>query len=277
MEGLPLLPIACPSWVKPGTVAENAAFLADRVAEIGLCCFEWQSSATMSEAELPESLVALSGLSGQSPMRWHVHLPTDVSPDSGLAAAQSALSVWDRVAFLNPRIAVLHLPPFAHGAGLTWLHDFISAWTQRGLAPERLAIENVRGASPRDYGPALWQLGLSFCLDVGHALAYAHEDMWSGDSFSIQCLQRLRLTHWSAPGTPKPGTPPSDKHLALTEWTPAQKKSTLRAARLITQIQNSQLHARKHDDTVMIEVFDWDKVLQSWPVLQELGMFSAKA
>lgn len=258
-ERCSLLSIAVPSWVKPGTVADNATFLAGKVAEVGLCCFEWQASATMEEADLPASLATL-------PLRWHVHLPTDLSVD-GQEAAREALAVWKRVAFLHPRVAVLHLPPFANGAGLTWLRHFMALWRQEGLAPELLAVENVRGASPLDYGPDLWKLGVSFCLDVAHAIAYAQEHLWNGDAFSCQCMQRLRLSHWSAPGDPKPDGAPADRHLPLTECTPAQRASLLQA---VSQLKPLRRYNDSANRTVMIEVFDWENVLRSWPVLQEL-------
>lgn len=236
-----VLPCAAPSWVMPGTVAENARFLAGRVAEVGLCCFETEASAAMSEEELPAALAAL-------PLRWHLHLPSDLPLDSGSRAAEACLRVWKRTAFLRPWAAVLHLPPDG-AAGDAWLHEFLRVWTAAGLPPRLLAAENVRGASPLSRRALVAGLGLSLCLDMGHAMAYGQEDIVDEPDLAA----RIVLAHWSAPGEG------GDGHLALTEWTPAQRGF---AGRAVRRLPPQAAH--------LLEIFRWEGVSRSWPVLRAL-------
>ncbi|MDO5484253.1 MAG: hypothetical protein Q4F27_05035, partial [Desulfovibrionaceae bacterium] len=63
--------LAAPSFVLPGTVAENAAFLAGKVDEVALCLFEAQACLAYTAADMPAALADL-------PLRWHVHLPVDL-------------------------------------------------------------------------------------------------------------------------------------------------------------------------------------------------------
>lgn len=236
----------------PGSMAENARFLAGKVAEVGLCCFEAAPSAAMSEAELPAGLADL-------PLTWHVHLPTDLPAASGGDAARAALRVWERAAFLRPRLGVLHLPPPATGpdgpSGETWLRDFLRVWRGAGLDPALLALENVRDASPLAYKDALPGLGTSLCLDMGHAMAYGQEDVLGAE----ELMARVAVAHWSAPGTPGREGEPVDRHLPLTAWTPEQRRTADKAARLLPP-----------GATHLVEVFRWDGVSQSWPVLRDV-------
>lgn len=238
------LPIAAPSWVMPGSMAANAQFLAGKVAEIGLCCFEAGASADMAEDELPQNLARL-------PLRWHVHLPADIFEDSGADAGRSALQTWARVAFLRPWIGVLHLP--GTGGGAAWLRDFVQVWRDAGQSPQQLALENVRAAAHDDYAHIFDELGVSLCLDIGHAVAYGHtvsDAPW---------LHRVRLAHWSAPGRPPQGGDPVDRHLPLTELTPNE---LLFAGRAAVGLPRGVTH--------LVEVFHWEGVEQSWPVLRNI-------
>ncbi len=141
--------LAAPSWVMPGTVATNCAFLATRVDEVGLLFFEHQSALAYGPEDLPPSLAEL-------PLTWHVHLPLDLpmhragkglpggtetrnralsaggdskkvadraagngahmpgNAPTGDGAAESACICRDllqKVAYLGVRRAVLHPPP----------------------------------------------------------------------------------------------------------------------------------------------------------------------
>lgn len=264
-----ICPWAVPSWVKPGTAAENARFLAGRVPEIGLCLFEAESSAHMPEIEL------LRGLAGL-PLRWHAHLPSELPGQRALAsdpgearaqgerAAELALAVWRRAAFLHPRFGVLHLPapPEGNQAGGTgsaasWLEAFFRIWRESGEQPRDIALENVRGAPFRLLDAACGADDASLCLDMAHTLAYGQE----GDSVRPDILKRVRLLHWSAPG---PAGMPRDRHLPLTGLTPGQKDWLLRvwARRALPLLPANVTH--------LVEVFDWEGILLSLPELEEI-------
>lgn len=265
-------PWAVPSWVKPGTVAENARFLAGRVSEIGLCLFEAERSAHMPEIELPRRLTGL-------PLRWHAHLPSDLpgqrdlAPEPGEARAQGeraaelALAVWRRAAFLQPRFGVLHLPTLLErnqtggtGCAAAWLEAFFRVWREAGEQPRDIALENVRGAPFRLFDAPWGADDASLCLDMAHTLAYGQE----GDSVRPDILKRVRLVHWSAPGPAGPDGVSRDRHLPLTGLTPVQKDWLLRVW------ARRALPLLPADATHLVEVFDWEGILLSLPELEEI-------
>lgn len=265
-------PWAVPSWVMPGTVAENARFLAGRVPEIGLCLFEAESSCHMPEKELPRDLADL-------PLRWHAHLPSDLPGQRDLArepgearaqgerAAELALAVWRRAAFLRPRFGVLHLPAPSEGnktggraCAAAWLEAFFRIWRESGEDPRDIALENVRGAPFRPPDAPCGSDDVSLCLDMAHALAYGQED----DSMRPDVLERVRLLHWSAPGPAGPDGMPRDRHLPLTGLTPDQRDWLRRVW------ARRALPLLPADVTHLVEVFDWEGIQRSLP---ELGEF----
>ena len=237
MPGRGRLRFAAPSFVLPGTVAENARFLAGRVEEVALCCFETAGSLAYTHADLPADLARL-------PLRWHLHLPVDLPWREGAeGAAAAALAVLDRLAALAPGLApwaaVLHppveLPPPARGEALA---TFAARWRGAGAPP--LLLENIRGCQLTDL-PAgadlLTRHGLGVCLDVGHLLGYAQADLLASD-----LPERAALVHWSAPG-PQPG---QDRHLPLTALTPGQRRT---AQALLRRFSPGAVH--------LLEVFAW--------------------
>lgn len=231
-----------------GTVAENAFFLAGKVEEVGLCCLEAEASAHASEAEIPVGLAEL-------PLRWHVHLPLDLPWESGGGgeAGRKALAVWKRVEFLQPWLAVLHLPPAS--AGGAWLRDFLRVWRTGGPSSRCLALENVRQASPVRHLREIEDLDLSLCLDMAHLMAYGQEEILRHPAL----MARVRLVHWSAPGPAEKDGTPRDRHRALDEWTPAQRRTA-----------EEGMEKLSADVTHLVEVFHWEGILRSWPVLRDL-------
>lgn len=258
---------AVPSWVMPGTVAENARFLAGRAPEVGICLFEAESSAHMPEHELPQELKEL-------PLRWHVHLPTDLpglsnpalcSEASGRRAAELALGAWRRVAFLHPRFGVLHLPRSGEGgegvkAASAWLAGFFQVWRDAGEKAENIALENVRGASFRLLEASGESGEAALCLDMAHALAYGQEE----DCTRIEILKRVRLIHWSAPGPAASGGRARDRHMPLARLTGVQKDW------LLYVWARRALPLLPADVTHVVEVFDWEGILRSLPELEEI-------
>lgn len=233
------LTIAAPSFVIPGTVAQNARALAGRVAEVGLCFFEAQSCLAYTEVDLPPDLADL-------PLQWHVHLPVDLPwAQGGVAAAELALAVFARAAYLGPRLAVLHPPDGAPEAKGALLHDFARVWRAHSDAP--LLLENIYANSLADLpSEAITSFGI--CLDVGHMLAYSQHAL----PRRADLMSRVALLHWSAPGA-------GDQHLPLTALTPHQLRLARQAA--------SRVPARARH---MIEVFRLAGVEASIPVLADI-------
>lgn len=232
------LPFAAPSCVIPGTVADNALFLAGRVAEVGLCFFEAQPCLAYGVKDLPSNLKNLD-------LSWHIHLPIDLPWEAGgRAAAAIALALLGKVAYLLPWAAVLH-PPHSPQAALL-LRDFAQLWREHSPLP--LLLENIDTSSLTELQTVIHEADYGLCLDVGHALGYAQHTLLD----STPLMQKVVLVHWSAPGK-------QDQHLPLTSFTQAEYD----AARCVAlQLPASARH--------LLEIFHWDGVEASAPVLKTL-------
>ncbi len=253
-------PFAVPSFVLPGTVAENAEFLAHKVQEVGLYFMEAKACLAYTEVDLPASLRAL-------PLRWHVHLPVDLvwsrRQGGGAHAAKMALAVLEKAAYLHPRMAVLHPPTFTQDVAEQekLLQEFFATWQTHSTVP--VLLENILGAPLYDLDTALFhgvvQQGagekrkkaskmqktplqaFGVCLDVGHMLAFGQEEILQRQDL----LDRVAMVHWSAPGT-------HDQHLPLTHFTSEQK---LRIQSLIPLLPATATH--------VVEVFHWQGICES--------------
>lgn len=242
----PALPFAVPSWLVPGTAAENARLLKTLdwpedfcLAEMGLCCFESEASLSCPQADYPAPDDLPPG------MVCHVHLPTDL-PWHTHTAPETALRLIDRLP--SVRRVVLHPP----GLPDTERHlcRFVDHWMARGRDPADVLLENDKHTCVADFLRVLETMPVRVCLDVAHALAYGHEHL-------CERLDpgRVLLVHWSAPG-PIPG---KDAHLPLTHLTGAQWPVAHAAARRFAQA------------LPLVEVFSLDGVRQSLPVLRQLS------
>lgn len=226
--------LAAPSWVLPAGVAANARFLAGKVDEVGLCCFESRACLAYDERDLPPDLAGL-------PLRWHLHLPVDLPwparGDDAAPAARMAVAVVQKTGWLRPHLAVLHPPEGSPARQRLLLAAFVRVWQRlqlSGQAP-RLALENIAHASVAELDPAfLAEHDLSFCLDVGHMLGYAQHDI-----LDTNLPEQAALLHWSAPGR-------QDEHLPLTQLTPPQRRTTLE---LLPRLPGTAVH--------LAEVFHW--------------------
>jgi hypothetical protein len=95
---------AAPSFLWPGTIAENCARLATTVPEVGLLFFETRSCLEYTDDDLPLSLAELG-------LRYHVHLPLDLPWAEGAEAVlETVHKLLAKCAFLQPWAAVLHPP-----------------------------------------------------------------------------------------------------------------------------------------------------------------------
>ncbi|WP_022655667.1 cobamide remodeling phosphodiesterase CbiR [uncultured Desulfovibrio sp.] len=241
--------LAAPSFVLPGTVAENMHFLSGRVDETALCFFETRACLEYGEKDIPPVLTGL-------PLRCHVHLPVDLPWPSGAGAtakaeagavADLALAVCAKAARLSPGLAVLHPPEGSPALKRALLRAFAFRWQTRSPVP--LLLENVESSDVLELGKNfLSDHGLGFCLDVGHLLGYAQNRLLDSG-----LPETAALVHWSAPGR-------RDEHLPLTEFTPPQRRA---AAAIMARLPRAAVH--------LAEIFHWPGVAASLPVLAALA------
>ncbi len=231
-----MLPVCVPSWVIPGNVAENAAFLRGRVRSVMLCAFE---HAPRLPTVLPETSCGLS---------WHVHLPVDLPWESGgQAAGLAACRVMEQARHLcdEATMAVLHPPRPDARPGL---EAFLRVWEAYGLDRRSLLLENLPETDLEALITLTRAAHIGVCLDVAHlalsgklAHAPAKRDM----------LDAVRMIHWSAPRGGR------DVHAPLT----GHDDNGLRLCRLWAERLPHALD--------VIEVFDWQGVSASWELLRD--------
>ena len=237
-----------PSFVVPGTIKDNVHFLNGLVGEIGLCFFESRACLAYTEADIP-SVPECGNL------RFHVHLPLDlVWPDEASKAgdarhtAHTAFAVLQKAEHLTPRYAVLHVPKGNLSRQRNLLATFVEQWQELTSVP--LLLENSSHCSVASLGRSfLENLQTGFCLDTGHLLAYGQNDILTSD-----LLDKTILVHWSAPGKALPHRHLSLKALACNELQLLKK--------MVPQLAQKCTH--------MLEIFSWNTVLESLPVLRAL-------
>lgn len=177
---------AAPSWVIPGTPAENRAFLGRRFADIGLYFLEAEACLAYGPGDLP-------GDDGRT--TYHVHLPLDLPWGAGAKAAfDLAARLLGKAAHLRPWGFVLH-PPRLPGL----LAEFMDLWRQSGRNPADILLENVEEAGPQALWPAALDLGAGLCLDLGHMLAFGQTSLLAMPGVFGQ----TRLVHAYAPYDPR--------------------------------------------------------------------------
>ncbi len=250
-----VLDVAVTSWLVPGVVSHNAAFLASRpsleeggcrIVEMGICCFDSEASFACRKEDWPDS---------SAPFGFHVHLPLDLPwHDETQApcalAGKRAVALMKLLRELDVRRGVLH-PPSGAGTELALrrLEGFLAVWQEAGYLARDLLLENDRGLE----WPVWEQIASSgvtgICLDAAHLLTYAHDRL-----LEMLPSDRVRLVHWSAPGT----VPGKDLHHSLVELSPSQKQTARDIVALFP------------DALPLVEVFSWEGTLDSMPVLREL-------
>lgn len=249
--------LAVPSWVAPGGIADNAYFLAGRAAEVGLCFFETATCLAYGEKDLPGSLAEL-------PFTWHVHLPLDLPWQDGAAAAEAALALMDKVAFLHARRAVVHLPEGlaqakASAAGVRSWEDFVTRWQDSGRDSRDILLENQPGDEPRILLDLAQSYGAGLCLDFSHWLMSRGPEVPPDQAF----LQRVGLMHLNAPG------PMGTGHSALTELSTAERAwSSSVVRKLFAGPAQNSARTPQDNTLIMLEIFSWEKIVASLPLLQ---------
>ncbi|NDV25659.1 cobamide remodeling phosphodiesterase CbiR [Desulfovibrio sp. JC010] len=189
--------LAAPSWVIPGTVAENCRFLAGKVDEIALLFFETEPCLGYTDADLPHEL-AESGLS------FHIHHPLDLPWDEGGArVAEIVLGLSEKAAHLNPLAHVVH-PPQAGPQAARRIREFAAGISEGGIKPGSVLFENIKENSLIGLTGLIADNGMKICLDLGHILAYAQDDLLREPEMS----GLVSMLHLNAPGK-------NGKHLGL--------------------------------------------------------------
>lgn len=230
---------AAPSWVIPGSVLENARFLAGKVSHCGLCLFDWRASIAYGKDDLPDELGCIN-------LEWHLHLPLDLPWEQG-AAASISLELLKKTAFLKPGFVVLH-PPSNRNLPETrkLLLDFAREWWQ--ITQVAILLENTADCDVCSLGENfLRQIEFGFCFDVGHFLTGRQSALLENDF-----IRKARLIHWHAPGG-------RDRHWPLTKLSVQEKGALTRIPALLLP---HTIH--------MLEIFSWPEIEKSLPVVEEI-------
>ena len=284
-RGLPGRVLAAPSWVMPGTVAENCDFLATFVDEISLLFMESAACLAYGRQDLPDSLADL-------PLSYHLHLPLDLTMDEPTRAAGICAELLDKTAHLpvgahwrggkadkgnspaqpgeargqngpatadapclrtgGAMRAVLHPPrhdPADAGLAGRLLAAFAEAWLALGRDPAHLLLENVRGNDLTGLTGPVREYGFGLCLDMGHILAYGQEKLLRRPAL----LRRVDMLHVNAPGKGRRAS----EHLPLTSLDASGQK---RAARICQSVPPRAV--------IMMELFSWRHIEESLPLIQ---------
>jgi hypothetical protein len=253
-ESIPGRIFAAPSWVIPGTLAENCVFLAGKVNEAGLLFFETTASLAYGAEDLPPFLADL-------PLSYHAHLPVDLEWEEPEKAAVVCADLLDKISFLgqkggqqefsSPR-AVLHPPAHDPADALRaarLLERFAAAFTARGHSLSSLLLENVRGNDLSGLRGLVRELGFGVCLDTGHALAYGQGSLLRDAAL----LERVALVHVNAPGRgAKAGG-----HFPLPSLDAAGQA-----------LCASFCRAAPEEAVIMLELFRWEEILLSLPLVR---------
>ncbi|MBF0482700.1 MAG: hypothetical protein HQK81_13860 [Desulfovibrionaceae bacterium] len=242
--------VAAPSFVWPGTAAQNCRMLAGIFPEVALLFFESRACLEYGDDDLPAWLDGLG-------LAYHLHLPLDLPWRGGAAAAfRVAAALADKAAFLRPARFVLHPPREARE-----LAAFAALWTAKGLAPESLAIENTQAAPLKLHWPLIRELGLGVCLDLGHVLAYGQES-----SLALPGLAAaLRLVHLSAPR--------AQGHADSADSAGSAGHGHFSLARLSADgraVARDILNLAPADAVIVLEIFEPAGLCRSVAVLEEL-------
>ena len=273
-ERLPGRVLAAPSWVMPGTLAENCAFLATKVDEIGLLFMESAACLAYDQRDLP-------CFPAEPPLSCHMHLPVDLPMDTPARAAAICAELLDKTSGLpvgdhwreragdplfsewtesyrqaekeRPAMrAVLHPPahdPADTGLAGRRLAAFAQTWLSLGKSPSRLLLENVRDNDLTELAGPIREYGFGLCLDMGHLLAYGQEDLLRRQDL----LERAAMLHANAPGRGRR----AGEHLPLTALDADGRRQ---AARICGSIPD--------DAVVMLELFSWPHIEESLPLLR---------
>lgn len=181
--------LAAPSWVIPGTVADNCRYLAGKVDEIGLLFFDAESCLNYTNTDLPESLLEL-GLS------FHIHHPLELPWHRGRSVGRLVGELASKAAYLDPGAHVIHPPADSLDAGKL-ITEFAGEIKAAGFDAGMFMFENIRENSLDGLISVIRECGFKICLDLGHILAYAQQSL-----IEVNALEDLvGMLHLNAPGS----------------------------------------------------------------------------
>jgi sugar phosphate isomerase/epimerase len=169
------------SYILPDEILPNVRVLGPYLDEVELVLFE---SGAEENLPSPREIRELSQVARDLRLTYNVHLPSDLylgarDPAVRGHACETTCRFYERTLPLNPMAYILHLDlreadgradPDLEG----WLArsgDSLGRLVERGMVPGRVAVENL--SYPLGWiEPMVDEMGMSYCLDVGHMLRY---------------------------------------------------------------------------------------------------------
>lgn len=187
------------SYVIPADLAENVAFLAEKVDDIELVLFESHEISNLPDAA---TLRTLGEMAQRHDLTYTVHLPLDTwlgHADASVRrqSVDKCLRVIDITGPLNPFAYILHFhgdrrgeSPSADMTRWTDGHRLAVERLLQAVSPEALCVETL------DYPYQLIEdivvdYELSVCLDIGHHLFYGVNP----EEYLDRYLPRTRVLH----------------------------------------------------------------------------------
>ncbi len=180
--------LATTSYILPDAILPNVRFLAPFVDEVELVLFE-----SGREENLPSrhEVREMAQVAEDLDLTYNVHLPADIfllDPDPAVRdrARRTALRFYNRTLPLSPTVYVLHLDSRSADGNedpetQSWLERVWGSMEalSRGVVDlSRVAVENLSYPLER-IRPLVEEMGMTYCLDLGHMLRYGF-DLWSG-------------------------------------------------------------------------------------------------
>lgn len=205
----------------------------------------------------PKEIESLITIADTHNLSYNIHLPIDISlshgePDKNRRAQTAIKKVIDHYAPLMPSTHTLHLPFDAP----TTEADQIEKWQQAnidalsrlmdaGVSPRKLSVETLE--YPFEWvQPVIDRLNLPVCIDVGHLIRFGFDI----ETIFEKHFNQTAIIHLH-------GVTNQKDHLGLTELD--QKYLTI-----------LQPWLKKFDKVLSIEVFSFNKLAFSLPVLENL-------
>lgn len=232
----------------------NVSKLAPYLDEIELLVF--QSEAPDSFLS-PKEIQSLISLAQQHDLSYNVHLPIDISlsapdRDKRRCARASIKKVMDHYAPLRPSTHTLHLPFDRHSTDADEIKKWqktnieaLSRLTDDGVSVDMLSIETIE--YPFEWvQPVINTFNLPVCIDVGHLIRFGFDL----EVVLKQYFDQTAIIHLH-------GVAGQKDHLSLTELGPKY-------------LLVLQPWLKKFENVLSIEVFSFNKLALSLPVLENL-------
>ncbi len=221
--GLPFR-IGATSYVVPGSLLENAAYLATRVEDMQLVLFDVPEGPCNVPG--PDEVNELARIGRRHDLGYTVHLIHDLVADGeSHCSLRSAQDVIMRTRGLAPHAYVLHLEgkavrdlPPSSARFLQWQRDqaqtlqTVGSWAGN---PTRLAVENLEGYHPDFVVQVAAAAGACRCIDVGHLWLDGHDPL----PYLAAHLPAAQVVHLHGVRQDRDG--PRD-HCSLAHTPPAQ-------------------------------------------------------